>query len=60
VSSRAVGVLLAHYQGLLREGGTMRLCRVNPQVLPVLEQMRVHMLIDMYPTIQEAVQTEWE
>jgi anti-anti-sigma factor len=60
VSSRAVGVLLAHYQGLLREGGTMRLCRVNPRVQPVLEQMRVHMLIDIFPTIHEAVQTAWD
>jgi anti-anti-sigma factor len=60
VSSRAIGVILAHYQGILREGGTLRLCRVNPGVLPVLEQMRVHMLIDVYPSLDEAMNEDWE
>jgi anti-anti-sigma factor len=60
VSSRAVGVILAHYQGILREGGTMRLAKVSPRVKPVLEQMRVHMLIDIFPSLEEAVQTAWD
>jgi anti-anti-sigma factor len=60
VSSRAVGVILAHYQGLLREGGTVRLCNVSPRILPVLEQMRVQMLVDLYSSVEEAMQTEWD
>ena len=29
LSSRAVGVILAHYQGLERKGATMRVCGVS-------------------------------
>jgi anti-anti-sigma factor len=60
LSSRAVGVILAHYQGLERKGATMRVCRVSREIQPVLDQMRLSMLIDVYPTVEEAVQTPWE
>jgi len=60
LSSRAVGVILAHYQGLERKGATMRVCGVSREIKPVLDQMRLSMLIDIYPTIEEAVQTPWE
>ncbi len=48
LSSRAVGVLLAHYQGLERVGSTMRVCGVSKEIKPVLDQMRLSMLIDIY------------
>ena len=57
LSSRAVGVILAHYQGLERKGATMRVCGVSREIKPVLDQMRLSMLIDIYPTVEEAVQT---
>jgi anti-anti-sigma factor len=60
LSSRAVGVILAHYQGLERKGATMRVCGVSREIKPVLDQMRLSMLIDVYPTVEEAVQTPWE
>ena len=60
LSSRAVGVLLAHYQGLERVGSTMRVCGVSKEIKPVLDQMRLSMLIDIYPTVQEAIQDSWE
>lgn len=60
LSSRAVGVLLAHYQGLERVGSTMRVCRVSKEIKPVLDQMRLSMLIDIYPTVEEAVQDPWD
>jgi anti-sigma B factor antagonist len=60
MSSRAVGVLLAHFQGLDRQGGTMRVCRVDPKVMPVMKQMRLDMLTDVYPTVEEAVRDPWE
>ena len=60
LSSRAVGVLLAHYQGLERVGSTMRVCGVSKEIKPVLDQMRLSMLIDIYPTVEEAVQTPWD
>jgi len=60
LSSRAVGVILAHYQGLERKGATMRVCGVSREIKPVLDQMRLSMLIDIYPTLEEAVQTPWD
>ena len=60
LSSRAVGVLLAHYQGLERKGAVMRVCGVSKEIKPVLDQMRLSMLIDIYPTVDEAVQTAWD
>ena len=60
LSSRAVGVLLAHYQGLERKGATMRVCGVSKEIKPVLDQMRLSMLIDIYPTVEEAVKTAWD
>ena len=60
LSSRAVGVILAHYQGLERKGATMRVCGVSKEIKPVLDQMRLSMLIDIYPTVEEAVQTPWD
>jgi anti-anti-sigma factor len=60
LSSRAVGVLLAHYQGLERVGSTMRVCGVSKEIKPVLDQMRLSMLIDIYPSVEEAVQDPWD
>ena len=60
LSSRAVGVLLAHYQALHRQGGAMRVCRARRHVGPVLEQMRLPMLVDMYPTYEEAARDAWD
>ena len=54
LSSRAVGMILAHFQRLERAGGKLRLCHVRPKVLPTLEQMRLPMLIDIYPSLDEA------
>ncbi len=59
LSSRAVGLILAHYQRLERSGGKLRLCHVRPKVMPTLEQMRLPMLIDIYPTVDEALLTSW-
>ncbi len=60
LSSRAVGVILAHYQALERQGGVLRVCGVSREIKPVLDQMRLSMLIDVYPTVAEAVEDSWE
>ncbi len=60
MSSRAVGVILAHYQVISRDGGMLRVCCIHPKVAPVLEQMRLSMVIDTFDTVQEAVETPWE
>ena len=58
-SSRAVGVLLAHFLRLDHTGGWLRLCRVNDRVLSLLEQIRLPMLLETYIGIDEAVLTSW-
>jgi len=60
LSSRGVGVLLAHFQRLGRAGGAMRLCHIHPNVESVLEQMRVPMLIEVFPSVEEALAEPWE
>jgi anti-anti-sigma factor len=60
LSSRAVGVLLAHYQALDRKGGAMRVCRVSKEIQPVIDQMRLSKLVDLYPTLEEAIETPWD
>ncbi|HEV3166085.1 MAG TPA: STAS domain-containing protein [Isosphaeraceae bacterium] len=60
LSSSAVGVILAHNQGLSREGGALRVCNVHSRVLPVLEQMRMNMIIDIYKSLDEALADSWE
>ncbi len=60
LSSRAVGVILAHYQAMDRQGGTLRVCQVSPEVRPVLDSMRLSMVIDIYPSVAEAVADPWE
>ncbi len=60
LSSRAVGVILAHYQALDRQGGTLRVCEVKPEVQPVLDSMRLSRVVDIYPTAAEAVADPWD
>src|SRR5207249_1004451 len=60
LSSSAVGMLLAHFQRLDREGGTMRLCHIRPNVMSVLELMRLPMLVDIFPTFDDAMVAPWE
>lgn len=59
LSSRAVGVILAFYQHLDRVQGTLRVCCVQPKLLPVLDQMRLPRLIDLYASVEEAVGDPW-
>src|SRR5262249_21141330 len=60
MSSRAVGVVLAHFQGLHRESGQMRVCCVQPKVLPVLKELHLHVLIGIYDTVEEAIAEAWD
>jgi anti-anti-sigma factor len=59
LSSRAIGVLVAHHLRLDRSGGTLRVCLANPRVALVLEQVKLDMFIDCHPTVDEAVLANW-
>lgn len=59
LSGRAIGVLVAHHLRLDRSGGALRVCLANPRVAVVLEQVKLGMLIDYLPTIEDAVIAAW-
>ena len=59
LSSRAVGMLLAYHQRLERAGGKLRLCHISPRVRGILEQMRLTMLVEVHPTLDEAILQAW-
>jgi anti-anti-sigma factor len=59
LSGRAIGVLVAHHLRLDRSGGALRVCLANPRVALVLEQVKLGMLVDYHPTVDEAVIATW-
>src|SRR5262249_55807360 len=59
LSSRAIGVLVAHHLRLDREGGALRLCQVHARVALALEQIKLPMLVEVYPSTDEAVLSAW-
>jgi anti-anti-sigma factor len=59
LSGRAIGVLVAHHLRLDRSGGALRVCLANPRVAVVLEQIKLGMLVDYHPTVEDAVIAAW-
>ncbi len=59
ISSSAVGVLVAHMLKLEWAGGGLRLCHILPPVMAVLKRIHLPMLVETYPTLDEAVLTAW-
>jgi anti-anti-sigma factor len=59
LSGRAIGVLVAHHLRLDRSGGALRVCLASPRVALVLEQVKLGMLVDYHPTVEDAVITAW-
>lgn len=59
LSSRAIGVLLAHHLRLERVGGAIRLCHIPARVFVVLERVRLPLLLSTYSLLDEAVIDSW-
>jgi len=59
LSAQAIGVLLAHHLRLDHAGGAMRICQARARVMAVLHQVRLTMLVECYPTVDEAVLGAW-
>jgi anti-anti-sigma factor len=59
LSGSAIGVLVAHHLRLDRTGGALRVCVANPRVAVVLEQIKLGMLIDYHPNVEDAVIAAW-
>ncbi len=59
LSAQAIGVLLAHHLRLDRAGGGMRICQARARIMAVLHHVRLTMLVDCHPTLDEAVLGSW-
>ncbi|WP_337174611.1 STAS domain-containing protein [Paludisphaera sp.] len=59
LSRRTIGVILAHHLRLDRAGGSVRVCGAHPRVTALLDQVRFTMLVDCFPTLDEAVLAAW-
>ncbi|MDG3006669.1 FHA domain-containing protein [Paludisphaera mucosa] len=59
LSRRTIGVILAHHLRLGRAGGAVRICEAHPRIMALLDQVRLTMLVDCYPSLDEAVLASW-
>ena len=55
LTGQAIGVLLAHHLRLDRAGGCLRICQARARIMAVLHQVRLTMLVECHPTLDEAV-----
>jgi anti-anti-sigma regulatory factor len=60
LSRRTIGVILAHHLRLDRAGGSVRISGAHPRVMALLDQVRFTMLVDCFPTLDEAVLAAWD
>jgi anti-anti-sigma factor len=59
LTGQAIGVLLAHHLRLDRFGGGLRICQARARIMTVLHQVRLTMLVECHPTLDEAVLSAW-
>jgi anti-anti-sigma factor len=59
LTGQAIGVLLAHHLRLDRSGGSLRICQARSRIMAVLHQVRLTMLVECHPTLDEAVLSAW-
>lgn len=59
LSSRAIGLLVAHALRLERAGGALRISQAPARIRMILEQVRLTMLVTLYPTVDDAVLATW-
>jgi anti-anti-sigma factor len=59
LSSQAIGLLVAHCLRLERAGGALRVCQAHARVMAALDQVRLPMLMEFHPTLDEAVLDAW-
>jgi anti-anti-sigma factor len=59
LSGQAMGMLLAHHLRLDRGGGALRVCEARARIMAALHQVRLTMLVECHPTLDEAVLSAW-
>jgi anti-anti-sigma factor len=59
LSSSAIALFVAHHVRLERSGGMLRLCEVHARVLAVMQEIRLPMVVDIFPDRDEAILSSW-
>ena len=59
LSRRSIALLLAHHFRLEWSGGSLRICQAHARIIALLDQVRLTMLVDCFPTLDEAVLAAW-
>lgn len=59
LNAQAIGMLLAHHLRLDRAGGALRICQAHARLMAVLHQVRLTILVECHPTLDEAVLAAW-
>jgi anti-anti-sigma factor len=59
LSRQAVALLLSHHIRLDWAGGGLRICQAHARIVALLDQVRLTMLVDCYPNLDEAVLASW-
>jgi anti-anti-sigma factor len=59
LSRQAIALLLSHHVRLDWAGGALRICQAHARIIALLDQVRLTMLVDCFPTLDEAVLAAW-
>jgi anti-anti-sigma factor len=59
LNAQAIGVLLAHHLRLDRDGGALRICQAHARLMAILHHVRLTILVECHPTLDEAVLAAW-
>ena len=59
LNAQAIGVLLAHHLRLDRAGGALRICQAHARLMAMLHHVRLTILVEFHPTLDEAVLAAW-
>jgi len=55
--SSGCGILLSYLKTLTNSGGDLKLCRVRKSVLTLFELLRIHRIVEIFNTPEEAVRS---
>jgi anti-anti-sigma regulatory factor len=59
LTAQAIGVVLAHHLRLDRASGALRICQAPARVMAILHHVRLTIMVECHPTLDEAVLAAW-
>lgn len=57
ISSTGLGILVSARSRYAKEGGVVKLCNPNDRILGILQVTRLNLIFDVYPSVNEAVES---